>query len=245
MDSMKKGIVEYYDAVAKVYNIQHGVGLYGREWGLKNYYMGLFNKYITKNKDKDILEIGCGTGKYTEIFKTFTDSLTAIDISSGMIDEAKKINPEVDFYIGDCEELSDFEDSSFDIVVGIYTFAYYPNKLKALNSIKRVLRPGGIFFNLDMNGLSPIYAYTAYKKTNNMDIWHKYIKENTLKNLSKLYDNAGFTIIHKNNINWVPHTLSKKYVNLCSPIDKIFSKIPIIRQYALRIVIIAKKPEDK
>ena len=51
----------------------------------------------------------------------------------------------------DAESL-DYEDESFDVVTCIFTFQFFPDKLKALREIYRVLKPGGVlglFFTAD------------------------------------------------------------------------------------------------
>jgi len=63
MGKLQKDIKDYYNKVAPVYHIKHGVGFYGCEWAVKKYYAPLIEKFIKKGSK--ILEIGCGTGTYT------------------------------------------------------------------------------------------------------------------------------------------------------------------------------------
>ena len=239
MNNLKENIIKYYDNVADLYNVKHGADLYGCEWGLKKYYLPLIERFIPKKSE--ILEIGCGTGKYTEILKKDALRICGIDISANMIDLAKKRNPGVRFSIGDCETLAEFKNEEFDVVAGINTFSYYQDKLKALSSINRVLRKGGIFFDLDMNGHCPIYNILSMIKMNEMEQWHKYIKESTLGKLPPIFKKTGFDVIYKNRLNWIPNALGKNAVSLLVPVDFIFSKLPIIKNFPMRIIIIGRK----
>lgn len=239
MTELKNSIRRYYDDIANIYNIKHGVDLYGCQWGIKKYYLPLIERFIPKNSE--ILEIGCGTGKYTEILKKDAKRICGVDISSKMIEMAKKRSPNVEFIVGDCEALRDFKDEEFDVVAGFNTFSYFPNKPKALFSIHRVLRKGGIFFDLDMNGLSFIYYIISFMRMNEMEKWHKYIRENTLQNLLPIFNKAGFDIIHKDILNWIPNALHKPIVSLLIPIDSVFSRFPIIKKFAMRLIIVGRK----
>ncbi|MCH2203357.1 MAG: class I SAM-dependent methyltransferase [Fuerstiella sp.] len=50
------------------------------------------------------------------------------------------------FRIGDACHLGEFEDASVDAVISSQSFHYWDAPVEALNAIKRILRPGGVFF---------------------------------------------------------------------------------------------------
>lgn len=239
MVKLEDSIKEYYDNVANIYNVKHGVDLYGCQWGIKKYYLPLIKRFIPGNSE--ILEIGCGTGKYTEILKKGAKRICGVDISPEMIKMAKKRNPDVQFIVANCETLLDFKEEEFDVVAGLNVFSYFQNKPKALSSINRVLKRGGIFFDLDMNGLSPFYYLMSFIKKNELEKWHNYIKESTLQNLSLILDKAGFDIIHKDTLNWIPNALNKPMVSLLIPADLVFSHLSITKRFAMRIIILGRK----
>ena len=145
---------DYYDKIATRYNIKHGVAMPGVIYSIKNSYTPILEKYITKN-DR-VLEIGCGTGAITEIIKGLCRELKASDVSKSMLEVAKQKIKGVEFSIADTQELP-FNDGAFTVVVGLNTFSYCGDKRKAIGEIRRVLKKGGLFFNIDMNYLSPVY----------------------------------------------------------------------------------------
>ena len=79
----------------------------------------LLIKATDMNKNSTILEIGCGTGMFTQMFARTNAQITAVDISPELIERAKKrvnLPSHVRFLekrFEDCEV-----DGPFDIVIG-------------------------------------------------------------------------------------------------------------------------------
>jgi ubiquinone/menaquinone biosynthesis C-methylase UbiE len=101
--------------------------------------------------DPVCLDVACGSGistlKLYEICRG-TAKVYGIDISEKMIEEANKIaqqqGRDVVYYKMDAEEL-DFPNSTFDFVLSNMSLNYFPDKLKALSEVNRVLKPSGKF----------------------------------------------------------------------------------------------------
>jgi ubiquinone/menaquinone biosynthesis C-methylase UbiE len=102
--------------------------------------------------DPVCLDVACGSGistlKLHEICRG-NAKVYGVDISEKMIDEANKIAKQremkdVIYHKMDAEKL-DFPDSTFDFVLSNMSLSYFPDKLKALSEVNRVLKPGGKF----------------------------------------------------------------------------------------------------
>ena len=95
-------------------------------------------------KGPQVLEVGVGTGKNIPYYPQGLD-VTAIDLTPGMIKQAKKradeLNIEVNFSLADIQRL-DFPSNSFDAVVSTFVFCSVPNPNLGLLEVKRVLKPG-------------------------------------------------------------------------------------------------------
>lgn len=93
-----------------------------------------------------ILDAGCGAGKDSKVFNELGIGVTGIDLSKGLINEAKRRNPTVNFIEGNFLN-TPFNNNYFD---GIWAHASLVhletinNVKKALNEFYRVLKVGGI-----------------------------------------------------------------------------------------------------
>lgn len=100
-------------------------------------------------RDDNVLDIGCGTGRLTIPLARHVRSVTGLDISQAMLDEAARkaraAGHEVSFRQGDMANLP-FESESFDAVVSILALMHVPpeDRQRVFAEIRRVLRPGGV-----------------------------------------------------------------------------------------------------
>lgn len=92
-------------------------------------------------KDKDVLEVGCGSGWFTGLLAGEAGKYNAIDPDVDALEQAQKNNPVADFMLGSGENLP-FDDESFDVV--LFTLSlHHQNAGIALTEAERVLRKSG------------------------------------------------------------------------------------------------------
>ncbi|EKD23642.1 MAG: methyltransferase type 11 [uncultured bacterium] len=92
-----------------------------------------------------VLCVGCGTGEECEHLRSLgAYRVIGIDISSGLIELAKKSYPDCEFMVMDMEHL-DLPDDSFDFVYSSLVLHYIDSWNDVLVSIHRVLKKGGKF----------------------------------------------------------------------------------------------------
>ncbi len=106
---------------------------------------------IEKLEFEKLLDAGCGSAPMISLLKEkYPDKeYTGIDLSANMIKEALSKNLDnVEFLIGDCEDLP-FKDDSFDVVINSQSFHHYPNPEKFFKSVARVLKKDGKFIMRD------------------------------------------------------------------------------------------------
>lgn len=114
-----------------------------------------FLETFLKDKPCKILELGCGTGKYTQIFNKRGYDITGVDLSAEMIKIAKR-KYECDFVVGDIKKFN--LKKKFDLCIAMFAVIGYINKNKdlisAFKNIKKHLKPNGIFMFDVWNGLA-------------------------------------------------------------------------------------------
>nr|WP_320023308.1 bifunctional demethylmenaquinone methyltransferase/2-methoxy-6-polyprenyl-1,4-benzoquinol methylase UbiE [uncultured Draconibacterium sp.] len=105
----------------------------------------------------NILDIATGTGDFAVAALKLGDvKVTGIDISEGMLNvgrekiKAKKLEDKIQFQKADSENLP-FNDGAFDAAIVGFGVRNFENLEKGLSEIKRVLKPGGVFFVLEFS----------------------------------------------------------------------------------------------
>lgn len=89
-----------------------------------------------------VLEVGCGTGFTTyEIVRRVKD-VVAIDITPEQISKAVRRFPDVNFLMGDAENLP-FKDNVFDASISAGSIEYWPHPSLGIQEMTRVTKPGG------------------------------------------------------------------------------------------------------
>ena len=96
---------------------------------------------------KRVLDLGCGFGEHCRLFvKNGAEKVVGIDISSRMLDVAKKENsdPKIVYINMPMENISRLNES-FDVVVSSLAFHYVEDFVGVLKNIYNLLEPNGIF----------------------------------------------------------------------------------------------------
>jgi len=100
---------------------------------------------------REVLEVGCGTGLIMKGLDAEAKRLVGVDISAGMLEEARTRG--FDVMEGRAEDLP-FGDSTFDLVYSFKVLAHVEDIGKALREMARVVRPGGHMVAEFYNALS-------------------------------------------------------------------------------------------
>lgn len=157
-DSQKAEFVKNnFDIIAEKYDKFNDLSsLYmHRHW--KNQVIELIKEYTHPNFQA--MDLCCGTGdiSYRILEKTQAEKVYCVDFSDKMLSIAKqrlKGFPNVEIVPGDATKLSQFQTKSIDVVTVGFGLRNVDNIEAALSEIHRVLKPGGIFINLDVGKVS-------------------------------------------------------------------------------------------
>lgn len=116
-----------------------------------------FLKFLKKEEkfifeEKNILDLGCGTGRNSNYLAEKGNYVIGIEISKTAIEiaksRAKKSGLIVDYRLGDIGEAYDVPDKSMDLILDITSSNSLDEKGREvyLNETYRILRDGGYFF---------------------------------------------------------------------------------------------------
>mgnify|MGYP001944535743 CR=1 FL=1 len=151
----------------------------GEEWGGPEFASLIVDELVADylTPDTDVVELGCGGGKFSQRIAPRVKSLTCCDISPQMIDQTKReladrgVDENVSFEVLNGIDFTGLESNSADFIFSydVQLHLQPQNVFSYLVDAVRVLRPGGVFMlhqiKLDSPGgmdhfLSQYYAHT-------------------------------------------------------------------------------------
>lgn len=117
------------------------------------------SEYLHEKQGASVLDIGCGDGRDADFFATQGLNVTAIDFSEEAIERVKKLNPAIDARVMDTQHM-DFPDASFDAVYAHLSLHYFDDATTTtiFENIRRMLKPGGLFFVKCKSTKDPYYG---------------------------------------------------------------------------------------
>ena len=97
------------------------------------------------------LDVGCGEGRFCRMLKAEGVASVGIDPTAGLIDHARRLDPEGDYRVEAAEALG-FDDGAFDLVVSYLSLIDIPDVRAAIAEMARVLAPGGSLLIANLTG---------------------------------------------------------------------------------------------
>lgn len=161
--------------------------------------MKIVSSFTQAWKGYSILEVGCGSGRFSSSVAEVASSVTYLDLTMGMLnvtrDKLKLKHPVFNGINGSAYEIP-LASNSRDAVISINVFNHIQEPAKAIREIYRVLRPKGKLL-INFTNLYSIYwpfaLYIDYKHTSiGRDVYSVWSKP---KEVLSLLSSIGFNII--------------------------------------------------
>lgn len=186
-------------------NLQARIVLHQRFSTNPRSWMGWLFEQVDAPADARILELGCGPGhlwsQNIEQVPAGWD-VTLTDFSAGMLAAARQSLGEhaarFRFAEVDAQNIP-FDDGAFDVVIANFMLYHVPDRPKALREIRRVLRPGGLFFaaTVGANHLREMRAL-AEAVDSNLANWggtptQSFLLENGAAQIEPFFDTVSLT----------------------------------------------------
>ncbi len=194
-----------YDTVSNIYDQV-------REGEPEMIYLMLQTK--TPSSNSRVLDVGCGTGNNTLLFKRATGArMCGLDPSLGMLKEAVRKAPEVEFVQAIAESIP-FPAGLFDMLFMTEVVHHLSNLDWALLEMQRVLKPGGHLCvvtqsheQIEKRMTSRFFPATVeIDKTRYPDI----------PMIEQGMSNSGFYEVWSNSFKFTPIILGEDYLNTVS-----------------------------
>ena len=161
----------------------------GREW-------------LAERAKGKVLEVAIGTGRNLRYYPKDID-LTGIDLSPATLEKAAVRAEEegltVDLREADGQDLP-FEDDTFDTVIAGLCMCNFPDPIKAVGEIKRVLKPGGSAVSLD-HVRSPVLPVRLVQKAMN-PLSVRFEGDHQTREPLEYYAHHGFEIVELERLKW-------------------------------------------
>jgi SAM-dependent methyltransferase len=106
----------------------------------------LLDRFARETRGRgDACDIGCGPGHVARYLREAGASVFGLDLSPGMLERARKLNPDIPFREGNMLSL-DIPDGSLAGIAAFYAIVNIPKQSLPLvfREFQRVLRPGGL-----------------------------------------------------------------------------------------------------
>lgn len=127
---------------------------------------------VLETGEHSVLDAGCGAGRIVAELKGHGLQVRGVDLSPGMIEQARRREPEVDFRVADLRTLP-YADNTFGGVIAWYSLIHfdYPALAEALTELARVTKPGGVLLTGFQVGSGPREIANAYGTQSGMTAW--------------------------------------------------------------------------
>jgi len=239
----KVKVRDYFDRNAEVYDLKHGVSRPGQRHNFTRYYEPFLNEAIRPGAS--VLELGCGTGLYSRWLLDRGCTVVGMDISPTMLEQARRRCPEATFVVGDCETPAShlpepLVSGRFDVILGVNTFCYYPNKDAALAHYRHLLRPGGRIVLIEVNGRCPYWRMMTWINKNEIRAWcgeFRRLDRNSMQAMLQHAELKARTITH---FAFIPNGVGRVAVAVLKPLDAVLRRLPILRNLAMRLAVVAE-----
>lgn len=148
-----------------------------------------------------VLEVGVGTGLNFPFYTDCCAEILGIDISSGMLAQAKEraslCKAPVGLEIMDVQDLP-LDSDSFDSVLAAFVFCTVPNPLQGLRECRRVLKPGGKLILLEHTGSGNGALRQLMDWLNPLSV--RFLGDHINRDTAEVVAKAGFTARTENNL---------------------------------------------
>ena len=185
-DETTRSIRESYDRLAEEYTRRIADELQHKPLDRE-----LLDRFAKETRGRgDVCDMGCGPGHVARYLRDAGASVFGLDLSPGMLEQARKLNPDISFREGNMLAL-DIPDGTLAGVTAFYAIVNIPRKSVplVLSEIRRVLQSSGLLL---------LAFHTGNEVLHEDELWGQKISMDFLlfqpSEIGLDLEKAGFTI---------------------------------------------------
>jgi ubiquinone/menaquinone biosynthesis C-methylase UbiE len=167
-ESTTQSIRESYDRVADEYALR----IYG-ELQHKPLDRELLNRFAAEVAGRgEVCDMGCGPGQVARYLRDAGVTAFGLDLSAGMLEQARRLNPDISFHQGNMMDLH-LADGTLAGIAAFYAIVNIPKtSLPAVfHEMERVLRPGGLLLLAFHTGDEVLHENELWGRPISMDFF--------------------------------------------------------------------------
>ncbi|UYN91424.1 MAG: methyltransferase domain-containing protein [Anaerolineales bacterium] len=185
------------------------------------------------------LELGCGTGLFTQLFAKTGAQIHANDISAELLEIAEKQNPGVKFIHSRFEDIP--ANKQYDAIIGS-SVLHHLEIAPSLAKSYELLKPGGVLAFAEPNMLNPqVFAERTFLR----NILSSVSPDETAFvrwQLAKQLRAFGFVDVRITPFDWLHPAIPQPLIGVTEAVGGILESLPLVREFSGSLLIRAVKP---
>ena len=139
----------------------------------------------------EVCDVGCGPGQIARYLRDLGSVVFGLDLSPQMVEQARRLNPDISFREGNMMSL-DLADRSLAGIVPFYAIVNLPKEAvaKAFTELQRVLQPAGLLL---------LAFHSGDELLQEKELWGRPISMNfyllPTDEVRRYLEEAGFTVV--------------------------------------------------
>lgn len=134
-------------------------------------------------------------------------------------------------------------EGSFHFIIGVNTIRYCHRAGKQLDcarDIFRLLKPGGVCVNIDMNNRFPVFRSALKNRFRDNKEREEECYLPSLEEYTEPFQQVGFEILRSKHFCWIPHSAGPAMTAVLRPLSPVLNLLTGSR--AMRSLVVARKP---
>ncbi len=197
------------------------------------------------SKEDDILEVGCGMGKFTIPLLKRGYKITGLDLSPFLLQKLLEYNNNrnnIDLIVSDILDAPEEFNGRFDKVIGFFTLHHFMNLETYLQAMSRLLKPGGEIIFTEPNAYNPLYYFQIVFSPTMSWAGDKGVAMMRKKRFERAANYAGLQNLSLHKFGFFPPFVVNKRAGRFS--EKVFEKMRVFKGLSAFQVVRMQKPAE-